>query len=144
MRVTAIEPAFVEFMPLKLEPGKLYVSMIYGTTMHLCACGCGNKVVLPLSPVEWQLYFDGDTVSLTPSIGNWEFPCRSHYWIKANKIRWATRWTDEQINVGRQRDTEALNAFIADRTSPTNAPQGIQHASVRDRILRNIHRWFRR
>jgi hypothetical protein len=37
----------------------------------------------PISPADWQLAYDGDTVSLTPSIGNWGFPRRSHYWIDA-------------------------------------------------------------
>ena len=30
-----------------------------------------------------------DTVSLHPSIGNWSFPCRSHYWIRGNRVVWA-------------------------------------------------------
>jgi len=34
-------------------------------------------VVTPLSPTGWSLIFDGETVSLYPSIGNWNFPCRS-------------------------------------------------------------------
>ena len=68
--------------------------MTYATTTHLCACGCGNKVVLPLSPADWQLYFDGERVSLTPSIGNWQFPCQSHYWIRRNGIFWADRWSE--------------------------------------------------
>ena len=74
MKLAAVEPEFVEFIPAGLTEGKLYVSMLYATTVHLCACGCGNKVVLPLSPAEWQLYFDGESVSLTPSVGNWEYP----------------------------------------------------------------------
>jgi hypothetical protein len=143
MRLTAIEPRFVEFIPAELEPGTLYVSMAYATTTHLCACGCGNKVVLPLSPAEWQLHFDGESASLTPSIGNWEFPCRSHYWIKANKIRWAARWTDDQVNAGRQHDAEALDAYLGS-TSRTGAPRGDQPAPLRDRIRRKIHRWLRR
>jgi len=28
-------------------------------------------------------------VSLAPSIGNWSFPCNSHYWITGNEVRWA-------------------------------------------------------
>jgi len=69
-----------------------------------CACGCGNKVVTPITPADWQLFYDGDAVSLTPSIGNWGFPCRSHYWIDAGRIRWAGAWTSKQISAGRARD----------------------------------------
>lgn len=89
MRHTSLKHAFVEFMPSELQEGVLYVSIQYATAIHTCACGCGNKVVTPISPGDWQLLFDGNSVSLTPSIGNWQFPCRSHYWITSNKVCWA-------------------------------------------------------
>jgi hypothetical protein len=37
-------------------------------------------------------------VSLDPSIGNWSFPCRSHYWIRNNKVRWAENWSQARID----------------------------------------------
>ena|SRR5436190_220592 len=76
---------FVEFMPERLEPDVLYVSLRFSLVSHLCACGCGQEVVTPLSPKDWQLIFNGETVSLYPSIGNWAFKCRSHYWIEQNR-----------------------------------------------------------
>ena len=36
-----------------------------------CCCGCGEEVVTPFSPAQWQMSFDGEAVSLHPSIGNW-------------------------------------------------------------------------
>lgn len=90
----------VEFIPEPLEEGILYVSMKYETTAHLCACGCGGKVVAPLSPTGWQLTFDGRSVSLHPSIGNWILKCRSHYWIRGDRIIRAPAWTDEEIREG--------------------------------------------
>jgi Family of unknown function (DUF6527) len=99
-----IRHEFVEFIPDALEEGALYVSIPYTTAAHLCACGCGHEVVTPLSPTDWQLIFDGETVSLKPSIGNWSFPCQSHYWIERNHIRWAPRWSREQIDAGREHD----------------------------------------
>ena len=45
---------------------------------HLCACGCGETVVTPIFPKLWQLYYNGKEISLTSSIGNYEFPCQSH------------------------------------------------------------------
>jgi hypothetical protein len=39
----------------------------------------------PLSPTDWKLTFDGVSVSLHPSDGNWSFPCRSHYRIEYNR-----------------------------------------------------------
>jgi hypothetical protein len=85
---TRIEHKFVEFLPDKLDPGVLYVSMEYATASHKCCCGCGRDVVTPISPTDWQLIFDGRSVSLKPSIGNWSYPCRSHYWIKGNRVEW--------------------------------------------------------
>jgi len=73
MRRTSIEHEFVEFIPSELKEGVLYVSVQYATAVHKCACGCGNKVVTPISPVDWQLLFDGDSVSLTPSMAHPRF-----------------------------------------------------------------------
>ena len=77
---------FIEYMPEVINQGELYVSMKYSVVIHLCACGCGEKVVTPLSPDDWQLKYDGEALSLYPSIGNWDFPCQSHYWIRRNKV----------------------------------------------------------
>lgn len=113
MRLQSVEPAFVEFVPSTLESGKLYISMTFATTVHLCACGCGNKVVLPLSPAEWQLFYDGETLNILPSVGNGEFPCRSHYWIKSNEIRWSAPLTKKQIAASRKRDAAALTEYLS-------------------------------
>ena len=80
---------FVEFMPKTLDEGVLYISMAYATASHMCFCGCGKKVVMPLSPTDWRLTFNGDSVSLDPSVGNWSYPCRSHYILQGNRIIWA-------------------------------------------------------
>ena len=95
---------FVRSIPKDLEPGVLYLSMEYATAIHSCCCGCGNQVVTPLSPTDWQMYFDGISVSLTPSIGNWSFPCRSHYFITKGKIIEAAQWNKTQIQSGRKQD----------------------------------------
>ncbi len=79
---------FVEYMPRPLEDGILYVSIRFRIASHNCGCGCGNEVVTNLSPHGWQLTYDGETVSLHPSIANPDFPCRSHYWIVQNEVRW--------------------------------------------------------
>ena len=121
MRRTSVNHEFVEFIPSELQEGVLYVSVQYATAVHTCACGCGNKVVTPISPVGWQLLFDGDSVSLTPSIGNWGFPCRSHYWIKSNKIRWAEVWTPEEVAAGRQREARDREQYFANKQAVTGS-----------------------
>ena len=95
---------FVEIIPDAVEDGVLYISLKYCTAIHKCACGCGNEVVTPISPTDWKLIFDGKTVSLSPSIGNWSFNCQSHYWIKRNEIVYAREWDKEEIQFGRTND----------------------------------------
>jgi hypothetical protein len=127
---TSLTHEFVEYVPADLADGVLYISILYRTAVHRCACGCGNKVATPISPADWQLFYDGDTVSLTPSIGNWGFPCRSHYWIDANEIQWAKDWTDKQIAAGRARDDHGRAQYFAARTgiATTSRPPHPAHA----------------
>lgn len=104
---------FVEFMPDEFENNVLYVSMRYRTATHLCCCGCGSKVVTPISPTDWKLIFYGDSVSLDPSIGNWALPCRSHYWIKRNQVKWARSWSDDEVKSEIKRDKKAKNDYYS-------------------------------
>jgi hypothetical protein len=97
----ALAYEFVEYIPEELEERTVYISVVYGTAVHKCCCGCGREVVTPLSPAGWQLIFDGKSVSLYPSIGNWSLPCQSHYFITKNRAIWAPRWTRKQIGEGR-------------------------------------------
>jgi hypothetical protein len=120
---STIRHEFVEYVPRELEDDVLYISIRYRTAVHRCACGCGNKVVTPIRPSDWKLHFDGDTVSLTPSIGNWQFPCRSHYWIKSNQIRWARQWSDDEILAGRTRDQRDRERYFAQKASRASRQQ---------------------
>jgi hypothetical protein len=87
----------VKFMPKELEAGVLYVSEEFNIAIHLCACGCGFKVRTPLGPTEWSVKQTPLGPSLIPSIGNWQQPCQSHYWIRHGEVKWAEKWTQEQI-----------------------------------------------
>lgn len=88
IKISSLVPKYVEYIPTDLEPGVLYISMKYATAVHLCACGCGEKVVTPLSRSDWKLLFDGESITLRPSIGNFEFQCKSHYFVTENRIDW--------------------------------------------------------
>jgi len=103
---------FVEFIPSELEEGVLYISIEYKTAVHKCICGCGNKVITPLTPTDWEITYDGKTVSLNPSIGNWNFKCKSHYFITKNKIRRARRWSNWEIEDGRKEDVENKKRYF--------------------------------
>lgn len=104
MRHSNFEHRFVEYLPEQMEEGVLYISMKYATAAHCCACGCGEEVITPFTPTDWSMTFNGKTISLSPSIGNWNFPCHSHYFIQHGRAIEATSWTNEQIKAGRCRD----------------------------------------
>jgi hypothetical protein len=106
---------FVEFVPDQLDDRTLYIAMQFATATHKCCCGCGHEVVTPLSPNDWKLTFDGVSVSLTPSIGNWNFPCQSHYWIRHNRVEWAHRWSREQIDAGRAHNSSSKDEYFEGR-----------------------------
>ncbi|MCC6685426.1 MAG: hypothetical protein IT205_00395 [Fimbriimonadaceae bacterium] len=111
-------------MPDSLESGKIYVSMEHGVAIHMCCCGCGNRVVTPIAPSEWQLTYNGKVVSLTPSIGNWSFPCRSHYWLTPKGIRWAEQWSDDQIarNRAESAPVDGDNPLLAGESDHASHP----------------------
>jgi hypothetical protein len=120
-RMTTMEPRFVELMPSDLDRGILYISTEHVITVHLCACGCDHKVTLPLHPQQWAFTFNGESVSLYPSVGNVAFPCRSHYWIKEGRIRWAAQLTEEEIQRGIARDRRALSGEPEQQLPPVGA-----------------------
>lgn len=106
MRATALNTVFVKSIPAAPVAETLYVSMEYRTAVHLCACGCGTKVVTPLGPSDWILTFDG-TVSLRPSVGNGQQECRSHYYIRKDRIDWLPPIDPLATNVALARDQAA-------------------------------------
>lgn len=108
MTIKELEPVFVESFPTPLHPGALYVSTRFSTAAHLCACGCGREVITPLSPAQWAVKFDG-AVSVWPSIGNWTFPCRSHYIIDRGRVRWSRDFTDREVRSNQASDQCALS-----------------------------------
>lgn len=107
---------FVELIPDTIEDGILYISIKYCTAIHKCVCGCGNEVVTPISPTDWKLTFDGKTISLSPSIGNWNFKCQSHYWIRKNEIIYAEKWDKKEIQDGRNKDKNRKDKFYSGKS----------------------------
>lgn len=105
MKAQILVPVLVDEIPPSndMQSGYLYISHKYGTAVHYCACGCGEEVVTPLSKDGWSLHFNG-RFSLTPSIGNFQFPCRSHYYITNEKVCWCRDGFD--LNKDRPETTE--------------------------------------
>jgi hypothetical protein len=121
-------------MPKELGEGILYVSEEYKIAGHLCACGCGSKVMTPLGPTEWKFTAEGDKPSLWPSIGNWQLPCRSHYVIRRGRIQWAGQWSEEQISAGRQREQINREAYYRSREDAGRGLFG--------RLMKWLKSWF--
>jgi hypothetical protein len=113
-----LEVERVHYMPTDLELGILYVSDEFDIAIHLCACGCGSKIKTPLGPTEWSIRETPNGPSLHPSVGNWQQPCKSHYWIDCGEIKWAQQWTDEEIIEGRQREEERRRDYYEDLERP--------------------------
>ncbi len=110
-----LQHKFVEFIPDVLEDDTLYISIEYCTAVHKCVCGCGSEVVTPISPTDWELTFNGKTISLSPSIGNWNFECKSHYWIIKNKVKHARKWDDKEIDYNRTADSKKKRKYFKKR-----------------------------
>ena len=97
MKIRELKPMDMEEFPRVLAEGILYISEECELAAHSCCCGCGEDVITPLNPSRWRLFRFGERVSLYPSIGNWKFACRSHYWIRLNQVIPSYDLSDEEI-----------------------------------------------
>lgn len=94
-QVTRYKTEFVEYIPKILEPGVLYISVMYNAVVHSCACGCGTEIVTPLDRHNgWIMTYDGENASLSPSIGNGRYKCHSHYFLKNGIVEWLPKFGD--------------------------------------------------
>lgn len=114
LRLNHITPHEVALAPKPLLPGIIYISHNYRVALHMCCCGCGEKVVTPLSAAEWQVNLHNGQVSLYPSVGSGT-ACRSHYWIEEGRVVWTAPMTSQQIARTRQNDRASLEAMYAAR-----------------------------
>lgn len=108
---------FVEFMPDVIQEGVIYISLEYKSVIHKCACGCGKEVNTPLHPTGWKLLYNGESISLNPSVGNWSFDCKSHYWITNSEIEWSLKWSNETIHKVRTIENSERQEFYRNKNS---------------------------
>ena len=142
-RVSRLDLEFVAHIPDVLKDGTLYISMDYATAIHKCACGCGHEIVTPLSPIDWTLTFDGVSVTLDPSIGNWSYSCQSHYLIIKNRIVWSDRWAKSRIQQNRQEYRDLVEQAYEDRLTeePSIIPRGVSF--LRRTLAKLVRRIFK-
>ncbi|MEQ8353980.1 MAG: DUF6527 family protein [Kiloniellaceae bacterium] len=138
MKPLILSHEFVEAIPDKLEDHTIYISVGYATVVHKCCCGCGREVVTPLSPTDWKVIFDGASISLSPSIGNWSFDCQSHYWIVGNQVRWAEAWSSQQIEAGRLRSHQAKKTYNGSASHLPQSPEVRSQLGFFHRLSRRI------
>jgi len=90
-RISELRVQHCHFIPKELEEGILYVSLEYKTAIHLCACGCGLQTVTPINPPYGWVYIETNRLpTLSPSIGNFRYPCKSHYFVRNGTIDWCS------------------------------------------------------
>jgi Family of unknown function (DUF6527) len=139
VRLAHVRPEEVDLAPKPLAPGVLYISHKYRVALHLCCCGCGEKVVTPLSEAEWQLEMRDGKASLHPSVGNGT-ACRSHYWIEQNRVVWLPSMTNHQIMRTRRSDRASLETMYAARRH-TRRPKWVAQVVAAFEAVGN---WLRR
>jgi hypothetical protein len=126
LRHNHLEHRFVHYIPEQLEPGIIYISMDFATAAHSCCCGCGEQVITPFTPTDWKMTFDGETVTLSPSIGNWNSACQSHYFIVGNRVVEAEPWIDKKgarkRKFGKEKWQNHLDQKIQSEGDPSAQP----------------------
>jgi hypothetical protein len=148
-RIQTVEHRFVEEIPDGIAEATLYISIPYATAVHRCLCGCGCEVTTPLAPPDWRLTYDGETVSLCPSVGRWGSECQSHYhyWITRSHVRWAPKWSREQIDAGRRADTRATARYYDGQLPDADMSAAVKAREEYRRTVRSIWtrlcRWLR-
>jgi Family of unknown function (DUF6527) len=114
VKVTALRPEYVEHLPEQLEQGVLYICEEFDVTAHKCCCGCGEDVYNKLGPARWRMIKMPDaTVTLHPSIGNWNYKCQSHYWIQSNRVIDAGWMSARAIKAAQRRDRHERGRYLA-------------------------------
>ena len=108
-RASSLTLVACDRFPSNPEPGIFYYSEEFRSSLHLCACGCGYHVVLPIKLAGWALVRTGSSFSLNPSVGNREFACRSHYLLKDGQIVWLAPMSDREAAASRARDADHIS-----------------------------------
>lgn len=83
---------YCETFPDEIEEDTLYISKEHGVCTHICPCGCGNEIPIPIkgNDIEtdwlesWRLIESNGNVTLDPSLRN--TCCKAHYFIRNNQF----------------------------------------------------------
>lgn len=146
MKINHLKPTHVAHLPDFLEEGVLYICLDFDLAAHLCCCGCGEEVITQLNSARWTLTESNGCVTLSPSIGNWKFSCKSHYWIESNKVICAEQFSPARIKAVINNDSRELKEYVSE--SSLSSSNGIfQRAFQRIKsfyllLIRFFMRWY--
>ena len=96
------------------------------------------------TPAKYALTYDGESVSLWPSVGNWQKPCKSHYVIRNSRVVWYAEWTDRQIERGRARDQAAVRDYFESRSAEPASQESTSSYETGPDAARSQRIFFRR
>lgn len=97
MKIDTLHCVVTEYIPEVIKDGVLYYAPSFNVAIHNCCCGCKSEVVTTISPAEWSIDIINGKPTLYPSIGNWSYRCKSHYWIRDGKIVWSGNMSESEI-----------------------------------------------
>jgi hypothetical protein len=140
MRLNEAKPKFVENVPDVLDEGIIYISIPFRLAMHKCFCGCGGEVTTRIAPSGWEVSFNGEDVSFSPSIGPSTSKCKSHYVIRRGRVIWYPAMSDWQIDKVRERDAR-LRAGLPVPDYPVEE-EPLEVKSVKPGLLQRLIAWI--
>lgn len=142
MKILELTPCDLDEFPRVLEEGILYISEECELAAHKCCCGCGEDVITPLNPARWRLNRHGGRVSLRPSIGNWKFACRSHYWIRNNRVIPSFDMDDEEIAEVIELDQVDREEYFAQlQPAPPSSSSQVSSPNWLARLFKRLRSW---
>lgn len=74
-------------------PASVSVPPLIADVAYRCPCGCDGVIVLPVAAQNkggcWGYSIDAQgQPTLTPSVSQIGYPCKSHYFIREGKVQW--------------------------------------------------------
>ena len=89
------------------------------------------------------MIYDGEAISLKPSVGNWSFDCKSHYWITNNEVKWSLKWSDETIHKVRAVEDSEREEYYKNKDSQ-NLEEGLSYSVELSKPEPKKKSWFQK
>lgn len=104
----------VDRIPSDIREGVVYHTEEFELAGLLCACGCGHRVTL-LVPDSHRVWSQDGMATVRPSIGVFDAPCKSHYFITGGRIEWLPAFSGAEASAIMQKQIER---HVAQDTRP--------------------------